>query len=79
MADKLWNGERNGFLYIFRHRCLLVPVRISPAALDRRGGQAMSKKTRSQQQREREQAIFIAVASAGIVALVAVILWKAVT
>ena len=38
----------------------------------------MSKKTRSQQQREREQAIFIAITSVGIVALVAVILWKAV-
>ena len=39
----------------------------------------MSKKTRSQQQREREQVIFIAITSVGIMALVAVILWKAVT
>ena len=44
-----------------------------------RGGEAQMKKTRSQRQREREQAIFIAITSAGIVALVAVILWKAVT
>lgn len=36
------------------------------------------KKTRSQRQREREQAIFIAITSVGIIALVAVILWKAV-
>lgn len=38
----------------------------------------MSKKTRSQLRREREQAIFVAATSVGIIALVAVILYKAV-